>query len=232
MTFIDLQRLKADFERDGFVILRGFVAPEEVKEIGDRAAEALNSLRQKADKHTQAKQTEAAHAKKPKAKHRFTNVAKGLDRVDDYFADYLNHGAHVPIIEAITGETPTPATAAYFTKDTLDEEVHPHPDGTNGATIWLALDPTDEENGCLHFLKGSQSDFEAQAKKFRSYSTADLADHPDAVAAVLEPGDVSIHDARAIHWSGKNTSGKPRRGVNCFYQRMDKSLWKDKGAAK
>ena len=48
---------------------------------------------------------------------------------------------------------------------------------------------------------------------------ADLAKDPAAVAVHLQPGDMSIHDSRTIHWSGPNTAGKQRRGVNCFYQR-------------
>lgn len=211
LSVAEVADLKQNYQRDGFVIVRKFASRARLAEIRQRVDSVLEALAARSPPDTIA-----ATPGKPQ---RFTNVTKGLERLDDWFKSYLRGGPHVAIIEALTDEPVTPATVGLFTKTALDEEVAPHNDGSNGATVWLALDPSDETNGCLHFLRGSHLADDGQGFRFTG-SVADLERQPNAVAACLEPGDISIHDARTVHWSGKNASGRPRRGLNCFYQRF------------
>ena len=41
------------------------------------------------------------------------------------------------------------------TKSKHAEEIHPHSDAMKGGVVWIAIDETNRENGCLHFIKGS-----------------------------------------------------------------------------
>ena len=79
--------LKAAFDRDGFVILRDFVPSAQLHEICRRA--------------------EAATGKQTRTAGPFTNVTKGLEKLDDYFGEFLNNGAHVPILEILLGKKRT-----------------------------------------------------------------------------------------------------------------------------
>ncbi len=196
MNQSEQETLKRDFDRDGFVILRNFVPRDQVDEICTRA--------------------EAAVGQMPGSGGMFSNVTKGLERIDDYFEDLLRNGPQVPILKMLMGKDPEPTTASFFTKNKNSEEVHPHSDAMGGGVIWIAIDPANKENGCLHFLKGSHLREEEFAHLSASKAT-DLSDHPDLVEAAMNPGDIAFFRPTTVHWSGPNLNGLSRRGFNCFY---------------
>ena len=208
MKSSEVTELKSDFHRDGFVIIRGFISPAVLTELQERAQSAFLRLRPKDSVY-----------KKHGLPQLHGNVAKGLERVDNYFKDFIDDGPHLALLTALLDETPTPATVGYFCKEEAEEEIHPHRDGDNGLTIWFALDSTNPTNGCVHFLRGSHLRFKDDGQLFSLGKSRDFSADPNAVAAILDPGDVSIHNSKTIHWSGKNKSGRPRRAVNCFYQK-------------
>jgi len=203
--------LKADFDRDGFVIIRDFATPEEVREIRSRAEDATRDVVRKGP---------------------FSNITKGLERRDGFFGELLHNGAHVPLVEALLGRKPEPSTATLFTKIDNGQEVHPHADAIDGAVIWIALDETVRHNGCLQFLKGSHQRREEFAH-LRADRPTDLSDHPDRFEATMSPGDLAIFRSSTVHWSGPNHDGSVRRGFNCFYVGDWRKTWKkDLAAAK
>lgn len=211
MDFSQDAELKTSFERDGYAIIRNFVPAAEVEEICCRA--------------------EAAVQKRPNAGGKFTNVTKGLEKVDEYFDNLLHRGAHVPLLENLLGKPPEPSTASFFTKSRNSEEVHPHSDALEGGVIWIALDPTNKQNGCLHFLKGSHLK-EEEFKHLSASEPTDLSAHPDLVEIAMDPGDMVIFRPTTVHWSGPNHDGSSRRGFNCFYTGNPyKNLTKEQWAA-
>ena len=192
------ENLKAAFDRDGFVIIRDFFDQTTCDEICERAENILEKQNQKARKD------------------QFSNVTKGLDRVDDYFKELLVNGPQVSILEMLMGKKPEPTTASFFTKDKNSQEVHPHSDALEGGVIWVAIDPADKENGCLQFLRGSYK----RREEFRHLSAAshtDLSEHPDLAEAEMNPGDIVFFYPTTVHWSGPCHDGRIRRGFNWFY---------------
>lgn len=187
--------LKDDFDRDGFVIIRDFVPMEQIHEICRRAEAATKD---KIDKTM------------------FSNVTKGLERLDDYFGELLHNGPHVPILEMLLGRKPEPTTASFFTKNKNSQEIHPHSDAMQGGVIWVALDEVNKENGCLQFLKGSYLR-EEEFTYLKASEPNDLSDHPDHAEATMSPGDIVFFRPTTVHWSGPNLDGSERRGFNCFY---------------
>lgn len=187
--------LKADFDRDGVVIIRNFVSREAAREICERAEAATRG-----DSHEGM----------------FSNITKGLERRDDYFGELLHNGPQVPVLETLLGQKPQPTTASFFTKTEHQQEVHPHSDAMEGVVTWIALDETNERNGCLQFLKGSHKRREEFAH-LRAHQPTDLSDHPDRFEATMSPGDIVIFRPTTVHWSGRNHDGSIRRGFNCFY---------------
>lgn len=187
--------LKADFDHNGVVVIRNFVSRETAGEICERAEAATRGISRTG---------------------MFSNVTKGLERMDDYFGDLLHHGPQVPVLEALLGESPEPTTASFFTKTEHQQEVHPHSDAIEGVVTWIALDDTNERNGCLQFLKGSHKRREEFAH-LRADQPTDLSDHPDRFEAAMSPGDMVVFRPTTVHWSGPNHDGSIRRGFNCFY---------------
>ena len=87
-------------------------------------------------------------------------------------------------------------------------------------TCWIALDDTTTENGCLHYVPGSQ--------RWRLLPITGLAGNMDEITTVLSAeqkeqfrpvpielrrGEASFHHPLLVHGSFENRSGRPRRGI-------------------
>lgn len=91
-------------------------------------------------------------------------------------------------------------------------------------TLWLALDETTPENGCLRVIPGTHELSLQEMHKRNDIdnvlgSEIDLSkvDESAAVNIILKPGDVEIHHPNLIHGSHANTSPRWRRGLTIRY---------------
>lgn len=196
MLDAEIQSLKLSFQKDGFAIARGFFAPEVIDEICWRAEKVLQD------------RTEFSST--------YTNITKGLEKADEFFENLLNKGPQIALLQQLLGEPPVPATASFFTKNKTSEEVYPHIDAVHGGVIWVAIDNTNRDNGCIHFLKGSHHR-EEEFSYLRPNQKNDFSKHPDLFEAAMNAGDMLLFQSRTVHWSGPNHNGSQRRGFNCFY---------------
>ena len=81
-----------------------------------------------------------------------------------------------------------------------------------GATIWIALDRADQENGCLRYVRGTHK-LDLQSKIGLDFD----ADSEGAIAVEVNPGDAAIHSALTVHWSEPNRSDRSRKAISYFY---------------
>jgi len=192
----DFFTLKKAYDADGFVVIRGYLSPDEVREISHKADSAMSDFKYH-----------------PKA----VGIRKNLDKDDSWFEQYFEHGPQVPLIAGLMNDKPTPASAAFFDKPVGSSiEISQHIDGNgmyDGATLWIALDVADRGNGCLCYVKGSHR---------QSWSKDALAalneDSDGAVVVESEPGDAIVHSSRTVHWSRKSTcTTRSRRAMSFFY---------------
>jgi hypothetical protein len=89
-------------------------------------------------------------------------------------------------------------------------------------TVWLALDPSTRENGCMMVIpethrRGQRgfSDYDAVDKTTNVFATEIVSRHRDDSKRVnieLKPNECSLHDARIQHGSEPNTSNLRRCG--------------------
>jgi hypothetical protein len=92
-------------------------------------------------------------------------------------------------------------------------------------TVWLAIDPSRRENGCLRVVPrthvGGFSDYEAVADPAGATFTTEIRDPgrfaARAVAVELEPNEASLHDGRLVHGSEANRSPLRRCGYTMRY---------------
>jgi hypothetical protein len=92
-------------------------------------------------------------------------------------------------------------------------------------TIWVALDASTRENGCLRVIPGSHRDRallphlrEDREDVVLNQKTVDSAfDASTAADIELEPGQMSMHDVYMIHGAAANRSPKRRAGVAIRY---------------
>ena len=89
-------------------------------------------------------------------------------------------------------------------------------------TVWLAIDDSTTENGCMNVVSGSHrtgrrgfSDYEnvdTQTSVFPTEIERRQQRNEAAVPVTLKANECSIHDSKMIHGSAPNTSGKRRCG--------------------
>ena len=209
--------IKERYDRDGFVILPGYASADELAELRERAGPLAGRLL--AERGVGADQQGEYEGRVQN----FVNVVKNLQAGSPWFAEQLNAGRHVPLMKTLIGDELAPATAAWFDRPPgAQDTIEPHIDGGGrgggsgvGATIWIALDAADPDNGCLYYRRGSHlTELPQLAQRV---FVEDFDTSKDAVAAEVSPGDAVIHSALTVHWSGPNPSNRPRRAVSFFY---------------
>lgn len=204
MIDLDINSIKADYDRDGFVIIRDFLNDNELHELRERAIPLAHEILIK-EGHTE----------------NYRNLAKSLHQHDAWFDEQLSNGVHVPLMRHLMGEEVVGLSAAWFDRPTMETQgVSPHVDAINrnhypdaGATIWIALDHVNKGNGCLHYLQYSHKGDYPHMIPIPGIDT----ESEDVFAAELNAGDVVIHNALTVHWSGGNSTDEPRRAVSYFY---------------
>jgi ectoine hydroxylase-related dioxygenase (phytanoyl-CoA dioxygenase family) len=94
-------------------------------------------------------------------------------------------------------------------------------------TVWLAIDRSTKDNGCMRVLPGSHangfSDYVEVDPRANTFSREikDPLDDKRAVYFELERGECSLHDSRIIHGARANTSPYRRCGYTMRYFAAD-----------
>ena len=92
-------------------------------------------------------------------------------------------------------------------------------------TVWVALEESSRENGCLRVIPGSHAGQQLHEHLHEDRSdltlnqrlAASSFDEASAVDIELEPGEMSLHDVYMIHGSNANRSTRRRTGVALRY---------------
>jgi len=144
---------------------------------------------------------------------------------DTFFRDYAGNARWKALAEALLGEPATCESPEWFNKPPgADHPTPPHQDNyyfnlkpPSVLTIWLALDPVDDENGCLRYVPGSHlRGFRPHARSHVLGFSQGITDFgPDDVAREarvhLQPGDVTAHHGMTIHRADPNRSATRNR---------------------
>ncbi len=90
-------------------------------------------------------------------------------------------------------------------------------------TVWVSLDGSDRENGCMRVIPGTHRNGFSTYKPVEDLTTATFdteinsVDESKAVDFVLAPGEASLHDSRIVHGAQANTSPRRRTGYTMRY---------------
>ncbi|WP_432825060.1 phytanoyl-CoA dioxygenase family protein [Dactylosporangium sp. CA-092794] len=90
-------------------------------------------------------------------------------------------------------------------------------------TLWLAVDDSAPDNGCVRLIPGSHTmDMAAmrantEVDNVLGQEIAVDVDEARAVDVVLRPGDVEVHHPNIVHSSNANTSARRRCGLTIRY---------------
>ena len=209
-------KYKPAFESDGFVIVRRFLAPHDLSELSANLDRYIHEV-------VPTLPDSAAFYHDPTR----PETLKQMQHMggDEYFESYRRHPTWNALAEALVGEPVEGREPEWFNKPPGTEHpTPPHQDNyyfclkpANVATLWLALDPVDEQNGCLRYVSGSHRGGvrEHNSSQVLGFSQRINDDRPDDqsldVAICLEPGDLVAHHGETIHRADANRSADRQR---------------------
>lgn len=209
---IDLETAKRDYARDGFAIFRNAIGPDVI-------AEARGHIDWLQSRHPTLRPEHFHHP---------------LMLNDAFWVRLVTDPALVAIAQVFLGTDIACFTSHYISKPPHDgQAVLWHQDGAywnlqpmEALTIWLAVDDSDCDNGCLRMIPRSHTGaMRAVVKRddvpnmlFSSVDPCHV-DESDAVDIQLKAGDVSVHHPLIVHGSEANRSARRRCGLDIGYIR-------------
>ena len=147
------------------------------------------------------------------------------------FLDLARDPEIVELVSGVLGEDVILWGCHVFCKPAVEGYETPwHQDGhywpirpLANCTVWVALEPSTVENGCLRVIPRSHA--ERRLHEHLHEDRTDLTlnqrlahvDEHSALDIELEPGQMSLHDVYMIHGARANTSGKRRTGAALRY---------------
>lgn len=219
------QRLKLEFDSQGFVQATGFASPSLVAEIKRNLDRVISEV-----------------VPGMPREHVFyedisdTNTLKQLQLLqehDHFFSDLMSRGPFVRLAEFLLGSNVVCRNLQYFNKPAgIGSSTPAHQDGfyfkltpCEAITLWLALDDVDEENGCIRYVSGShRSGMRPHGTTGTLGFSQGISDFPNELdlenelAFPAQPGDLLAHHALTIHRADANQSSiRSRRSLGFIY---------------
>ncbi|MCS6860607.1 MAG: phytanoyl-CoA dioxygenase family protein [Abditibacteriales bacterium] len=198
-------RQLADYRRDGYVVARGLFAADEV----ERLKEHYMALRRKVTDGVDPNSSDPLR-RYPRMlqMHRWdeTSLRWMIDpRLNACLTDLL--GSEPFAVQTMIYFKPPGARGQALHQDQYYLRVQP---GTCMAA-WMAIDPCDEENGCLRVVPGTQNlpvlcTTAADTNVSFTDITVDVPADMTVVPVEMQPGDVLFFNGSLIHGSGPNVS--------------------------
>lgn len=205
-----MSTIVSQYDEDGYVVLRDVLDADLVAE----AAAHLDWLQQQ---HSTVRPEQFGH---------------WMVKDDPFWIRLVGDDRLLDVAERFVGPDIALFASHYLTKPPGDgQPVLWHQDGSfwpldpmEVVTLWLAVDHSDRDNGCMRVVPGTHrlSLQELQPNR-ESDNVLDaeidpaLVDESLAVDLELAPGDVSVHHPNIIHGSGPNTSDRRRCGLTIRY---------------
>ena len=220
--------IKSQFDRDGFVIVRQFLPPEELAYVTGELDRYIRDV---------VPGLSDAHAFYQDRSRPDTLKQMQFMHVDPFFRDYVRDPKWNELAALLVGESAECDSPEWFNKPPgAEHPTPPHQDNyyfnfqpSNVVTIWMALDQVDDENGCLRYVPGShERGFRPHGRSNVLGFSQGITDYGSADTAIeqkvhLQPGDVVAHHGMTIHRAEPNrSSSRTRRafamvfkGISC-----------------
>jgi hypothetical protein len=210
MTETDRVQIREKYKRDGYVLFPHVLDPNLV-------AEAQSHVEWLQHRHPDVRPEHLGH----------TLVAD-----DPFWVRLISDDRLLDIAEAFIGPNIALFASHYICKPPHDgQPVLWHQDGSywplepmEVVTLWLAVDNSVPENGCLRVIPGTQHQQLHQmrartdvANVLGSGMDESLVDPSQAVDCVLAAGGVEVHHPNVVHGSEANLSDMRRCGLTIRY---------------
>ena len=214
----------SDLNKDGFAVIREFLSSSEITELHAHMDRYLcDVVPNMPPEHVFYEDRSDPTSLKQ---------MQDLGTYDSWFGELFLSGRPRRIAEQSLSSDVVPRNLQYFSKPPSGESASgsgrptpAHQDGyyfmltpCEAVTLWLALDEIDEENGCVHYVRGShRRGMRQHARTGTLGFSQGITDYPTSedtgneVAVHAAPGDLLVHHAMTIHRAGGNESAARRR---------------------
>lgn len=221
--YLHSQSVKAEFDRDGYIVLRGFIDSAELFTLQNELDRYINQVVPTlpgADVMYEVKGD--------------STTLKQLARMrqhDRFFDALIKQPKWQRLAETLLGEAAIPQELEWFNKPAaIGKPTPPHQDGyyfmlepNRAVTMWLALDHVDESNGCMRYIPGShltgmrphgRTEVLGFSQGIVDFGAADRAAE---IPIHAQPGDLLVHHSMTIHRATANASNRSRRSLGFVY---------------
>lgn len=212
------------FKDDGFIAVPRFCNPSELSSIESALTHFID------DRIAHLPTEDVFY--EDKAQPESLKQIQRMHEHDEFFGSFMESSPK-RLAEELLGEPVVGKNLQYFNKPPgIGQATPAHQDGyyfmlepCRALTMWMALDPVDEENGCVRYIRGSHLDGmrphgRTQTLGF-SQGIIDFGrekDLRDEVPCPANPGDLLAHHALTIHRADANLSRtRSRRALGFIF---------------
>jgi phytanoyl-CoA hydroxylase len=228
------EKQRAQYQEDGYLLVRGVLNSEQVEAYRSRAREfALGNLPPGSERMVVKEVRVAKGLVKPDDPEKGIWKYLNPDRFDPLFAAYPGQPALLDVVEPLLGPDIKAFLMMFIYKPPSLDFVHPYhqdayyfPFEPHDLCLgtWLALDRTDADNGTISVIRGSHKGSllphgqpKGNTVNYGVFGVDGYDGHPDEVVLDLEPGDALFFHSRLLHKTGSNLSERHRRVITVHY---------------
>ena len=216
----DLKKLKKHYDKKGWVVYKKLFSINEIKTVNKLIDDFLKN--------------EISSMKKETRAINFVDKKKSVENINSFhelanckeIRNFAEKKKVLNIARLFLNTDPEFRCCELFAKPA--KKGLPSPDhqdnyywavkNSNALTLWVALNKSNKNNGCVHYYDGSHEygilDHEPSFAKGSSQKISNInflkkfkISYPE-----LEPGDVLVHHSLVVHGSSKNISKQSRKG--------------------
>src|SRR5262245_4947841 len=229
-----LQRLTpaqlADYERDGYLFLRGFFTAEEMAPLQQACAadpEIGGALQAVADSNGKPQEVVSWSRLSDDLVGVFPRVARLVEATEDLIGKPVDHWHSKLSMKKPQSEGRWDWHQDYgywYYEGCLAPDM---------LTCMIAVDPSYKENGCVQLVRGSHRLGRIDHARVGEATGVDqqrldeIMKSHTVIDTVLQPGDAVFFHCNMLHASGPNKTDQPRTLLHCSYNAIANSPFVD-----
>ena len=221
---LDLDKIASDFRRDGFVFIPGFLNDTEIGQVNENLKKFISF----GLKNVPSDMVYYENVNEPES---LKQIQKLFD-YDEGFKGLMFGSKFEKFAEVLLNDSVRGVNMQYFNKPPkISQPTPPHQDGyffmlepNEAVTMWMPLEPVDEENGCVRYISGSHE------KGMREHSRTSILGFSQAISDYstedelqevyfkTQPGDLLVHHSLTIHRAdGNKSKSRTRKAMGFIY---------------